>query len=361
MITFVACGVLFLPGVSRAPVDPPGLAVVQARTETERVDHAKDALDDPAVWVHPARPEQSLILGANKRGGLIVYGLDGAVRQTLAPDRRFNNVDVVQGTLPGGSAERFDIIFASDRTDDSVAVFSVVGGDGQVVPLVGASFSAGMRDVYGLCSYLDPADGLPRVVVNNKHGTVRVFSMSRGASGGWETAKLVREFSVGGQVEGCVADPAHGWLYIGEETVGVWRYPLDAASERPRELLDLVRSPIGGRLAADVEGITLYQTTSTEGWIIVSCQSEDRFAVYDRVTGRYAGSFAVSLRLPDGSTDLVTHTDGICAVNSPLGPNFPRGVFVAQDDNGGVRQNFKIVDWREIQSVLTGDVGGASR
>lgn len=350
-----ALAVFVSPGVA---ADPPPVVTVRAANQTAPVEIADDALDDPAVWVHPLSPEKSLIFGANKKGGLIVYGLDGAVRQSLAPGRRINNVDVVQGVPVGGSDDRVDLVFASDRTDDSVAAFTVSRADGAVVALRTASFSAGFREIYGLCAYVDPADGLPRVVVNNKHGIVRVFSLVMGETGRWDGAKLVREFAVGGQVEGCAADPAHGWLYVGEETVGLWRYPLDPASDRPRELLDLVRSPIGGHLAADVEGVTIYRRGPTEGWIIVSCQSEDRFAVYDRVTGKYAGSFGVALRLPDGSTDRVTHTDGICTSSSPLGTGFPRGIFVAQDDNGGAGQNFKIVDWREVEAALSiGDHG----
>jgi len=43
----------------------------------------------------------------------------------------------------------------------------------------------------------------------------------------------------------------------------------------------------------------------------------------------------------------VSDTDGIDVTATPLGPRFPRGLFVAQDGrNDGANQNFKLVPWR---------------
>src|SRR5688572_32641390 len=41
--------------------------------------------DDPAIWVHPERPHDSLIIGTLKDAGLVVYDLRGKVLQYLAP------------------------------------------------------------------------------------------------------------------------------------------------------------------------------------------------------------------------------------------------------------------------------------
>jgi 3-phytase len=53
--------------------------------ETVPVASTRDAADDPAIWVHPDNPEQSLIVGTDKQSGLYVYALDGSERQYLAP------------------------------------------------------------------------------------------------------------------------------------------------------------------------------------------------------------------------------------------------------------------------------------
>ena len=57
------------PPAQRDPVEP--------TVETEPVSTYGDAADDPAVWVHPTDPSQSLIIGANKKLGLEVYDLAG--------------------------------------------------------------------------------------------------------------------------------------------------------------------------------------------------------------------------------------------------------------------------------------------
>ena len=52
--------------------------------------------------------------------------------------------------------------------------------------------------------------------------------------------------------------------------------------------------------------------------------------------------------------DGVSHTDGIDACATPLGPQFPDGLFVAQDDhNDGGNQDFKLARWGEILAAVT--------
>ena len=52
--------------------------------------------------------------------------------------------------------------------------------------------------------------------------------------------------------------------------------------------------------------------------------------------------------------DKVTGTDGIDVVNSYLGPAFPKGVFIAQDDeNDDGNQNYKLVPWQAIAEAAS--------
>ena len=67
-------------------------------------DRRRYGSGDPALWVHPADPSKSLILGTDKQestGGLYVFGLDGKLRQSIAPLDRPNNVDVEKGFSAG--------------------------------------------------------------------------------------------------------------------------------------------------------------------------------------------------------------------------------------------------------------------
>ena len=58
--------------------------------------------------------------------------------------------------------------------------------------------------------------------------------------------------------------------------------------------------------------------------------------------------------MADGAVDAVSHTDGIDVTSAAL-PGYPSGLLVAQDDanpRAGVDQNFKLVDWRDIERAI---------
>jgi len=315
--------------------------------ETEAVATTDDAADDAAVWVDPVDPSKSLIIWTDKKTGLVVSDLSGTTLQRLAPSRP-NNVDVAQHAGFEG------LVFSSDRADNSIRAFRVDPATRNLVAEPTATIATGLDEVYGLCAYFDTQRGGPTVIVGSKSGTVQTYEL-QGSIGAWNHNKT-RTFHVGGQAEGFAVDQDLGFLYVGEEQVGVWQYPLAPSSEQPRRLVDIVRpDPYGpkGNLVPDVEGITLYDAGDRRGWLIVSCQSEDRFAVYDRETLAFLGSFALTLARADGSVDRVTHTDGIHATATPLGPGFPRGIFIAQDDNNGSAQNFKLASWSAIADVMS--------
>ncbi len=53
----------------------------------------EDAADDPALWFNAENPENSLVLGTNKKEGLEVYNLNGE-RLAYYPVGRVTNVNV---------------------------------------------------------------------------------------------------------------------------------------------------------------------------------------------------------------------------------------------------------------------------
>lgn len=112
------------PVPTQSPVTTSSAIDVEPRVTTDQV--GEDA-DDPAIWVHPADPSRSLILGTNKilapSGALVVFGLDGKIRQTLEGLDRPNNVDVEYGLDLGGQAT--DIAVLTERYQKRLQVFSV--------------------------------------------------------------------------------------------------------------------------------------------------------------------------------------------------------------------------------------------
>lgn len=338
------CGVAALALLGAAscadsgPAPTPPSPIVLAAVETAPVASRGDAADDPAIWVNPVDPARSLVLGTEKQAGLYVYRLDGAVAQFL-PVGRLNNVDLRQGVTVGDFTG--DIAAATNRSDDTVVLFTITA-DGVLAPA--GSFASAVAEPYGFC--LGLVADVFTAFVTHKTGEVVAYAVEDFSSVR-ETARL----SFSSQLEGCVFDDARQTLYIGEETVGVWKSGFDSGAPADPVLVDEVGSESG--IAADVEGLAIYATGPEAGYLIASSQGNNLFMVYDRAgDNAFLGHFAIAAG-PD--IDGVFETDGIEATPAALGPNFPRGAFVAQDgfnDGGKAPQNFKIVDWREIEKTL---------
>ena len=114
--TSVACGALLAmsmaagAGAAVAAQSSAIRAPVQPRVVSEPVRHDTD---DPAIWVDPADPARTLIVGTDKDidGALYVFGLDGRIKQervvrgllfrsdTVVPFGRVQHIDVNQGPL----------------------------------------------------------------------------------------------------------------------------------------------------------------------------------------------------------------------------------------------------------------------
>ena len=331
------------PGTSIAPATP----VVRPSIETDPVASHGDAADDPAIWVHPERPELSVVIGSDKQHGINVYDLDGSLLQSRA-DGRINNVDVRYGfSLGGGSV---DIVTGSNRTSDSIDIYGIDPATRSLFDVADRTIPTGMSDPYGLCMYRSPSSGLFYVFVNDTGGLVRQWLL-KDAGNGRVGAEPVREFSVGSQTEGCVADDAGGHLYIGEENVAVWKYSAEPEGGEERTMVDSIDN---GNLTGDIEGMALYHGPGMSGYLVVSDQGIDSFALYRREGGNeWLGRFRVIADETAG-IDGVSETDGIDVTSANLGPAFPHGLFVAQDGRNitpAERQNFKLVPWERIAAV----------
>lgn len=197
--------------------------------------------------------------------------------------------------------------------------------------------------------YRSPFTGKFHYFVNSKNGEVEQWELFDDGSGKVD-AIMVRAFDVGSQTEGCVADDEYAYLYIGEEDVGIWKYGAKPSDATARTQVDTTAP--GGHVAADVEGLALYYIINNTGYLIASSQGSNEFVVYERegtntyVMHTYVMTFKIEAA---NGVDGVTGTDGIDVTNSPLGPAFPKGLFVAQDGSNDVgSNNYKLVAWEAI-------------
>ena len=328
-----------------------------AVAETEPVADPCDAADDPAVWVNPAVPTASLLVATNKRRGLVVYDLDGRLVSRLDVGQA-NNVDLrpQRGFAADGDVTEAAValVATSNRSRDTLDILHLFS-DGRLVQQREITAGYDGESPYGLCLYRGAA-GL-YAFATYKDGAIRQWQLGGDGAGD----RLVRTLRVPSQVEGCVADDPARTLFVGEEDVGIWRFPAEPEGKADPVLLDRLRDN-SGHLVADVEGLAIHAssnssegTHSTSGYLVASSQGNSSFVLYDRSPPHvYRGSF----RVGTAGVDEVTDTDGIAIASAALGAGFPDGLLVVQDgDNRGStgeaeHQNFKLISWRNVTSAL---------
>jgi 3-phytase len=323
-----------------------GARTVSATLETPPVETWGDAADDPAIWVNPRNPARSVVIGTDKNLGLYVYDLDGRLLQTL-PDGRMNNVDLRDGLVVDGKPRT--LVAASNRTDKTIALYWLDPAT-RKLSRAGEPVPTGLADPYGFCMYAD-ASGVYAFVNNGEDGLFRQWRIT--VAGGKAVAEKVRDFTVGSQAEGCAADDETGALYVNEEDVALWKYSAKPDGGDARTKIDGVDGPNG--LEADLEGVEVWAGQGGKGYIVISNQGADSYAVYRR-EGEHAfvGLFHIVADAARG-IDGVSETDGLDVVSANLGPKFPQGLLVVQDGRNLTpreRQNYKFVSWKDVAEAL---------
>jgi 3-phytase len=373
--------------------------------------------DDPAIWVHPTDSSRSIVITTAKEGGLRVYDLGSAELQSIAADPapradgvdgRYNNVDIAHDIRLDG--ELVDVAVVSDRYNDQLRFWAIdpVGADAQTplrevtAPEQEFLFSEDRieveeeRTAYGVAVY-QPRRGATYAVVTQEGDTAiaTVRLAPQGETIGYtDITHLVmpaefplpdgtswvpcEEPGIGPQLEGVAVDQRTGTLYAAQEDVGLWRIELPFGSSEPR-LLDRVADfgvhdafneeaeecePIdpdapsygGPNLVADAEGVDIYYGPGRTGYVLVSSQGDDRFAVYSRVGhNRSLGTF----RVRGFGVDDVNGSDGLAVTNLPAG-EYDEGLLVTHDepetgpdvDPERDPTSFSYVDWAEVADAL---------
>lgn len=310
---------------------------VPATAETDPVDTAADAADDPAIWRNAADPAKSLVIGTDKKAGIHVYDMKGK-RLSFTPAARLNNVDLRD---LGGRV----VVAASDRADVAtahVSLFLLDTAAARLQPL--GRYPVGNGEAYGMCLWTRASDKALFGFVVLKDG--RIDQVAIDTAGATPQVKTVRSMKVATQAEGCVVDDRTGLLYVAEEDVGLWRFAADPAAP-------VTGTPIaqvdGRTLFADAEGLALAPQGRTGGYLVASSQGDNAYTLYRLPGVTYAGRF----RIDGGPIDGTSETDGIELALGDFGPDYPRGLFVAQDgDNAPETQNFKYVSWEKILKAL---------
>ncbi|MEU0486452.1 phytase [Streptosporangium sp. NPDC006013] len=376
--------------------------------------------DDPAIWVHPKDSHKSIVIVTAKEGGLRVYDMKSRELQSLAATEapradtakgRYNNVDIAYDITLAGRV--VDVAVVSDRYNDQLRFFVIDPAGAAVRTPLTEVTAADQRflfnpdreavdeehTAYGLTVW-QPKRGETYAVVTQEGATTlataRIVEID-GRLGYTSVKKLTMpstfklpdgstwspcaEPGVLPQFEGVAVDQKSGVLYAAQEDVGLWRLRLPLGSGGQPTLIDKVTDfgihdaydkeseecrPIdpkakgfgGNRLTADAEGVDIYYGPGSTGYVIVSSQGDDTFAVYDR-QGRNAplGGFRVK---GAKEADDVNGSDGLAVTNRPVG-DYRQGLLVTHDepetgpdvDDERDATNFSYVSWGEIASALS--------
>jgi 3-phytase len=301
--------------------------------------------DDPAIWIHPEDPAQSLILGTDKGGSIFVFDLDGKIipEKTVTGMGRMNNIDVAYGFPLGG--ETIDIALATDRNEELIRIFRLPDmtaiDNGGIKTFVGETDD---RRAMGLAVYTRPSDGAFFAIVSRKFGVSGAYLwqyLLEDAGDGTITATKVRAFGefVGGkEIEAIAVDNELGYVYYSDETAGVHKYLADP--DAPDANVELAFFGTDG-FTQDQEGISIYKIDDGTGYILVSDQQANTFRIYRREGEPGNPHNHQLIKVVRVSTN---ESDGSDVTSTVLDERFPSGFFVAMSDD----QTFHYYSWDDI-------------
>ena len=350
-----ACG----GGDSSQPAATP--TPVPQITPDRYTEAVTDDADDPSIWLHPTDPSRSLIIGTNKvaapNGALVVFGLDGKIRQTVAGIDRPNNVDIEQGVVINGAP--MDLAITTERLQHRLRVFQIAA-DGSGISQVGVvpeleGQTGDLSEPMGIALYKRPSDGALFAIVAPKLGPASNYLWQyriEGDGRGGIKGTMVRRFGnfsekaaepgEFGEIEAMVVDDALGYVYYSDERYGIHKWHADPDhADAARELA--VFGLEGYQM--DREGLGLYVKADGTGYLVSTDQipTGSIYKLYRR-EGE-SGDPHRHVVIAEAKTN-VDETDGLEVTSTPL-PGFPNGLVVAM--NSGPR-NFALFDWDRLFS-----------
>jgi len=309
--------------------------------------HGEDAADDPAIWYNEDNPKESLILATNKKAGLHVYNLEGQEMQFIKVGN-VNNVDL-RYNFPLSENSTIVLVGASNRSNNSITLFRLDPNADKIVDTIGQPIKSSVDEVYGFCLYNNKKTNKFYAFVNGKNGQIEQWNL-KGHADTTFTAELVRTLQLNSQPEGMVADDELGYLYVGEEEIGIWKFSASELENNYKEFV-VMSDSLNPNITYDIEGLALYYAPKGKGYLIASSQGNNSYALFNRNgKNKYVSSFHVSNSdLYDGSEE----TDGLDVINLNLGNQYKSGLLVVQDGMNYEKdtlstQNFKLVSWNDI-------------
>jgi len=288
--------------------------------------------DDPAIWINPADPAASLILGTDKDadGALYVFDLQGRVVQdkVVRGLLRPNNVDIAHGVLLGG--ERVDVAVVSERYAKRLRIYrlpDMAPVDGGGIPVFEGERA---RDVMGIALYTRQTDGALFAIVSRSdayaptEGYLHQYRLADDGTGMFQGifTRAFGTWSGTKEIEAIGVDNEQGYVYYSDENYGIRKYHADPLTEDADEQVAVFG--LDG-FTEDREGISVYKRPDGTGYLLVSDQQANRFNIYPR-EGDAGNPLQHSLL---ASVPMATDESDGSEITAVALPGFAGGLFVA--------------------------------
>ncbi len=324
----------------------------RALSPTAITEQTPNDTDDPAIWIHPTDPSKSMVLGTDKNtdGGLYAFDLDGKIINKVLNLKRPNNVDIAYGFQWGN--QKIDIAVLTERKANSIRIFrlpDLFPIDAGGIEVFKNETKKGYNEPMGIGLYTKVMDSTTKIypIVGRKSGPSDNYLWQYELytdNNNVVKANKVRSFgkySGKKEIEAIMVDNELGYVYYSDEIAGVRKYYADPILEDNTELSFFAQN----EAQRDHEGIAIYKTGKTTGYILVSDQQANKFLVYPR-EGSAADNHEHKLITPIYVSTI--ESDGAELTNVNLGNKFPNGMLVAMT-NG---KAFHYYDWRLIQDEI---------
>lgn len=315
-----------------------GLLEVTAIGET--APSPGDGVSSPLIWLHPTDLSLSLIVGMDDNTGIGLYDLNGVM---LSFDETYGGLggsDLRYGFDSSGTA----LIAAAGKDDTRIHYFTI---EPETRSLVHLGESDTRIRLEGVCLYRSPLTQRLYVIAYSEYGQVEQYVLTE--DDGDISTSLARAIDVGGELEGCTVDDALRRLYFSEGENLVWRYGAEPEDGIQRHIVDYS----GGHISDEIEGLAVYLTGSSDGYLIVSNETQNSLLLYERTgDNAFVGEFKV---IASDTIDSVSEPAGLAVTGLPLDARFPAGLFVTSDDvnsNPNANSNWKLVSWAAVAEGL---------